>query len=70
MAKKKPVSLVVASTLAIALLFLGAIYFWNRQVRNIDDREKEKSTATLDSASSDLSDLETELKGVDFSKIN
>jgi hypothetical protein len=70
MAKKKPVSLVVASTLAIALLFIGAIYFWNRQVRNIDDREKAKSTATLNNANSDLSDLEAELKSVDFSQIN
>ncbi len=62
-------SLVVGSTLAIAVLFIGAIYFWNREVRNIDDRERAKSTATLNNASSDLSDLESELKGVDFSQI-
>ncbi len=66
---KKTLTPTIAATLAIAILFIGAIYFWSIEVRNIDDRERARSTATLNNADSDLSQLEGDLKSIDFSNI-
>lgn len=61
---------IIASTLIIAILFIGAIYFWNQQVNAIEQRQRESSTAALKSSESDLTDLEAELKAVDFSRVD
>ena len=60
----------IASTLIIAVLFIGAIYFWNRQAESIQEKQRESSTAALKNTESDLSNLESELKAVDFSQVD
>ena len=69
-AKRNKSTPVIASTLVIAILFIGAIYFWNQQVKSIEERQKESSTAALKNSESDLTDLEAELKSVDFSQVD
>ncbi len=67
---KKNLLPVIASTLVIAALFLGGIYFWNHEAKTIEERRVQSSTATLQNAQSDLSDLEKDLKSIDFNDVN
>jgi len=63
---KKPVGpLIISGTVLLVLLF-GAIYFWVREQKLIDDAQRTSNEASLQSTDTDLSELQHELQKIDI----